>query len=749
MGKTTKEQAVKGIKTKCFLVAFGIFAVLGLTIGFSSVADVYAEIKPQGMVQSGESVRVEYDYALAQSRFSPFAYYEGKSSMEGAAGTGIVNSVKRYDSALDSSEKLSGNPMLLETAESGSRANGAMLSLGCYSGEFSIVANALQTSYANSAAYKTSLYFDSKIYQDGKFNGREPISYGSNSFFDFTTVQFDFIDLNDPSNVFTLRQIQTDKSDSAANYFTYKGKTIERRSWNSLTGVHYPSAMPIMFRFNPKEKTFTMGQRYTQYDINGSAQHGSGGNDGSDFGFFDFAMSEDFEVRVSFYGVMDGSVTDYWNSSSDAVRQYERRGRLVIYSLDGQPMTGALSEMKPLAEPSLIALTDKEIYKGVPCRIPVLRVYDLLGGVRTLSDAVTVTAADGKLVAIVENSFVPDDEGVFTLSYVTRWNGREITRNYSLLSVVDTEPPTIELDGEYAEKYIEGTKVKILGCEVKDNSKSIQSSSVRVFCGKHEITDSVSDGYVTVFAGETYRIEYNATDCVGLNANPVIKEFGVYALSVPAKKTVELSPTAQFLPQPDLMGDAVFTISVYSVKDTSFSNPMAENVTRFLFPCAGEYLLRYTIIGLGQNEYQKTTVSSYLVVDTTPPTIVLEDRYEKKYKVGQSVKLIDASVFDNSREELTYEITILRNGKKLPISENVLKLERSGEYTLTYTVVDAGGNMGSAVFTFTAEGGGNTSWLWISISAIIAIIGVSIVVGFIIRSKRTKKVEGKENENDD
>ena len=750
MRKPIEEQTVKRLKTKISLFAFGILAALCFALGAGAAAGTYAEETPQGMVQSGKEVRVEYDYALANSRFSPFAYYAGKTAMEGAAGSGIVNSVKQYAAALDSSEKLSGNPMLLETAECGSKANGASISLGCYSNEFSIVANALQTTYANSAAYKTSLYFDSKVYSNGKFNDREPISYGDTSLIDFTSIQFDFIDLNDTSNVFTLRQTQTDKSDSASNYFTYRGKTVERRSWNALTGVHYASAMPILFRFDPTEKTFTMGQRYTKYSINGSAQHGSGGNDGSDFGFAEFAMSEDFEVRVSFYGVMDGVAKDYWRSTSENIPQYERRGRLAVYALDGQPMTGSLADMRPVAEPSLIAMTSQEIYKDVPYALPPLKIYDLIGGVSELGETAALTGPDGKPVGVVGGAFTPETEGVYTVSYSARWNGGEITRDYLLRAVIDTEPPVIELKGEYAERYLEGTRVKILDCEVKDNSGSIRSSSVRVFCGEEDITDLVSDGCLTAEAGKTYTAVYEATDYTGLKADPVKKEFGVYAFSVSTEKEVELSPKAQFLPQPDLLGDAVFTVCVYDAKDTSLSMPLAENVTSFLFPHAGEYLLCYTVSGLGENEYQKTVVKSYRVVDTTPPVITLNKRYEKKYAAGQTVAIIGASVADNSGADLTYRVTVSRGGRELKFSENTLKLKQSGEYTLTYTATDASGNTGSAVVTFMVEGGGNAAWVWILISAAIAFAVVAGIVSiFVIRSKKMKNKDAEGNGHDD
>lgn len=726
-------------KTKILVIAFGCLLAFGFMPNAGGSVNASAASVPSGLVLSGEDVRVTYDYALSASRFSPFSYYAGKTNL-----SGIVSAVKQYDPSLNAQEKLFENPMLLETVESGSAANGASLSLGCYSGAFSIVADGIQTTYANSQGSKTSLYFDSTVYADGKYAGHEPISYGDSALFDFTALQFDFVDLKDSSNVFSLRQTQTKNSDSASNIFTYRGKTAELRSWNALTGVHYGSAMPILFRFDPVKKQFTMGQRSTVYDITGSAQHGSGGGDGTDFGFTDFSMSEDFEVRVSFYGIMDGVVKDYWRSASAEAKQYERRGRLAVYSLNGQPVTGSLEEMTPIAEPALIANPGEEIYRDVPFVLPPLKVYDLIQGVQTLPNSVAVTGPDGRAVELKDGSFVPRTEGEYTLLYATEWNGRRLERKYRLRAVVDAEPPTIEIDGIYAEHYLDGTLVKILDFEAQDNSQSVASRSVRVFCGDREVTSLLTDGFLKVEAGNRYRVVYDATDSAGLSAESVIEEFDTYTLSVPGEDTMELSQKAQYLFQPDLLGDAIFRISVYEGKDSTFSAPLAENVASFQFPRTGDYLIRYEVAGLGENVFQKEFVTVVHVVDTTPPTIELSSRYQSVYTAGDTISLIDAETTDNSGETPECRITVTCDGKEVKLAGKTLKLDKSGEYTITYTATDASGNPGTKIVKFRVNGVGIAAWKWI----VPTVCGsAAIVAGLIVllaMRRKHKKMRGGE-----
>ena len=149
-------------KTKILVIAFGCLLAFGFMPNAGGSVKASAASVSSGLVMSGEDVRVTYDYALSASRFSPFSYYAGKTNL-----SGIVSAVKQYDPSLNAQEKLFENPMLLETVESGSAANGASLSLGCYSGAFSIVADGIQTTYANSQGSKPSLYFDSTVSADG------------------------------------------------------------------------------------------------------------------------------------------------------------------------------------------------------------------------------------------------------------------------------------------------------------------------------------------------------------------------------------------------------------------------------------------------------------------------------------------------------------------------------------------------------------------------------------------------------
>ena len=93
-----------------------------------------------GVIRESQDVAVTYDFDLLHSRFAPFAYAEGKTDM-----TGVYNAMKPYNDFMTwgplQQTDIYKNPVLLETKQSGASAEGAKISLGKYTGLFSILAN--------------------------------------------------------------------------------------------------------------------------------------------------------------------------------------------------------------------------------------------------------------------------------------------------------------------------------------------------------------------------------------------------------------------------------------------------------------------------------------------------------------------------------------------------------------------------------------------------------------------------------
>lgn len=666
------------------LIAF-LIAVIGS--GFAFAASLVRAESPRGLIQGNDEVAVTYNYDLARSRFSPYAYYTGKSDMAAIAGA-----CKLYDANFTDQSKLFANPMVIETRNSGLTAEGATLSLGCFDGEFSLIANALQTTYFNGKSQNSSIYYDGSAITP-PYNGKAAISSGNTALIDFKTVEFNFIDLNDEYNVLTLVQKQVLNSDSTSNIFTYKGKSVELRSWNSLQGVHYGVGMPILMGFNPVNKTFAMGQRKVVYSIVGNAQHG---NDGSDFGFSDFDMSGQYEVTVTFRDLLDGEATDYWKGGS-----YERRGRLAVYSVAGQPLTGAENAIVSKTSPSVIVRADSG-FVGMPYRLPKPEVYDLVNGYSVYDITPAVSCADGS-VTVTDGAFTPAKEGKYTLSYNFTHQGAALSKNVEITAVKDTVPPQIELVGGYETAYLKGTKLKILDYIAEDNSLAVKKQSVTVYRDGNK-TELSADGFITLDGG-SYKVEYYAEDYGGLFTS-LEKEFVVYDFSLPATDKIEIGLKEVFLPQPALNGDAAFRIDVFAPDDVNFERPLAENVEKFKFERLGKYVLRYTVTGLGENVYSNSVTKTFEVVDVTPVKFGFTSGYKKSYEKGEQIEILQPTVTDNAPNP-TFEIKVLRGKKDVTknVEDGVITLSGSGKYSVIYTASDLGGNSTVKVFEFTVSGG--------------------------------------------
>lgn len=86
----------------------------------------------------------------------------------------------------------------------------------------------------------------------------------------------------------------------------------------------------------------------------------------------------------------------------------------------------------------------------------------------------------------------------------------------SVVDVVDTTAPTIELTDIYDKQTTVGSAVKICDALVTDNSgDGALQCSVAVFLNEKDVTDSVQDGTITPGESGTLKIVYTSADAAG------------------------------------------------------------------------------------------------------------------------------------------------------------------------------------------------------------------------------------------
>ena len=114
----------------------------------------------------------------------------------------------------------------------------------------------------------------------------------------------------------------------------------------------------------------------------------------------------------------------------------------------------------------------------------------------------------------------------------------------------------------------------------------------------------------------------------------------------------------------------------------------------------GNYKLTYSmedgVSGIENLVYTLT------VQDAIAPTIEVKGEYKKTYRVGESIKLLGATVLDDisATEKITLYV-IVYPADYLPDYYKVgdkVKLETEGHYNITYYAIDEAGNRGFAKF---------------------------------------------------
>ncbi len=108
-----------------------------------------------------------------------------------------------------------------------------------------------------------------------------------------------------------------------------------------------------------------------------------------------------------------------------------------------------------------------------------------------------------------------------TGEYVVRWTIYQAgaiskpTVNYVEITIADTTAPQIELEENWRGNYKGVTELKVINASCTDNSGTVASFGVQVFCGKDQI--EIKDGVFAVSSG-AYKVVYTASDNDGNTA---------------------------------------------------------------------------------------------------------------------------------------------------------------------------------------------------------------------------------------
>lgn len=227
--------------------------------------------------------------------------------------------------------------------------------------------------------------------------------------------------------------------------------------------------------------------------------------------------------------------------------------------------------------------------------------------------------------------------------------------------------------------------------------------TVEVYKGETLLTNNVA--YVFETAGE-YKLVYTFSafgmkDTVKAEcaytlslrfAEPQITVDGEYAESYYVGNTITL-----------LSATATDGKTDYPVDGGVYLDGVKQTLTdgAFKFAEAGEYEVVYVCTYNGTQSVQ-TVIPVSVLEDEEKPQIIVNGEYDTTYQKGFTLTLLDASVVDNSGEELTYTVTVALNGNALTVEDEFV-LDKAGTYTVTYTATDNAGNETQTQFTFTVN----------------------------------------------
>jgi hypothetical protein len=271
---------------------------------------------------------------------------------------------------------------------------------------------------------------------------------------------------------------------------------------------------------------------------------------------------------------------------------------------------------------------------------------------------------------IIVNTVNIDIVGNYTITYnVSNKNGNTADTIIRNVSVVDTTKPVITLLGNINETIeVKSTYIDV-GATALDNLDGDLTNTITIINTVN--TDAIGD----------YTITYNVTDTNGNMSEPVIRNVSVVDTTKPVitllgniNEIIEVKSTYI-----DLGATALDNFDEDLTNSITTINTVNTDVI-------GDYTVTYNVTDANGN-ISDPVIRNVSIVDTTKPVITLLGNINETIEVKSDYIDFGATALDNLDGDLTNSITII----------NTVNTDVIGDYTITYNVTDANGNMSEPV----------------------------------------------------
>jgi len=241
-------------------------------------------------------------------------------------------------------------------------------------------------------------------------------------------------------------------------------------------------------------------------------------------------------------------------------------------------------------------------------------------------------------------------------------------------STADTEAPVITLTGANEQNITVGTAYTELGATVTDNN----DTNVQVVIDNSEVNTSKVG---------TYTVRYNAQDVADNNATQVTRTVHVVAAVVDDTEAPVITLTGAN--EQNITVGTAYTELGATVTDNNDTNvQVVIDNSEVNTSKVGTYTVRYNAQDVADNNATQVTRTVHVVAavvdDTEAPVITLTEPNPQQLAVGNEYTELGATATDNVDGDLT---------DKIDTDASNVNTDAEGNYTVTYNVSDAAGNV--------------------------------------------------------
>ncbi len=359
------------------------------------------------------------------------------------------------------------NPLLVETYGS---AESEWTIGSSFSGVFSFVGRGVQTDYTE--------------------NGSSQM--------DYKTLTFTFKSAEQTCSVVFK---QAENTDCITVSGLYDGLSVSSKAptvKSSLCGKSEGKDAPLYFSFDA-----ATGQVYVRNDIGRE----------KDTLVLDFSASGYTPMEYYQASVVFGDIADKVTVNGET---YDAKGRLLVYELCGQPLSG----MQANWVGAQISSFDnaEQIYFGAQYKIGEAKAYDILDGDISANIEKKVISPNGQSVEIINNAFTVSEVGEYIIEYSVRDSGNVETKaEYSIVSVDELPKFTCSLLKEYPKSCGIGAKVYLNNALIKCGS-AVCEYDIMVLNGNNvvKVQEDQHGKYIAPSSEGTYQFVYIVKSNIGL-----------------------------------------------------------------------------------------------------------------------------------------------------------------------------------------------------------------------------------------